>query len=135
MEINAEQLLEKLFDFYNVSSAAELSDKIDTSQKTISNWKIRNAVNAIKKKCRELGIYNEIFGDIGVNNLQGSSFDNGSIGVNNGQNKNIHIPKEQYSDFDEIDELSKTLFLELSKKYKNNPKELQQILFKVLQDG
>ena len=59
----AELLIDKLLNFHKVSNVAELSTKINTSQKTISNWKIRNSVNAIKKKCKELGIYNEIFGD------------------------------------------------------------------------
>jgi len=59
--MNAEFLIEKLLNFYKVSNVAELSTKINTSQKTISNWKIRNSVNAIKKKCRELDIYDEIF--------------------------------------------------------------------------
>jgi len=58
---NAEFLIEKLLNFYKVSNVAELSTKINTSQKTISNWKIRNSINAIKKRCRELGIYDEIF--------------------------------------------------------------------------
>lgn len=61
--MNAEELIDKLLNFYKVSNVAELSTKIDTSQKTISNWKIRNSINAIKKKCRELGIYKEIFED------------------------------------------------------------------------
>ena len=64
---NAEFLIEKLLNFYKASNVAELSTKINTSQKTISNWKIRNSINAIKKRCRELGIYNEIFGDINSN--------------------------------------------------------------------
>ena len=64
---NAEFLIEKLLNFYKASNVAELSTKINTSQKTISNWKIRNSINAIKKRCRELGIYNEIFGDLNSN--------------------------------------------------------------------
>lgn len=61
---NVEDILERLFSYYKVASVAELSKQINTSQKTISNWKIRNSISAVKKKCRELGIYNEIFGDI-----------------------------------------------------------------------
>lgn len=61
--MNAEDLIEKLLNYYKVSNVAELSNQINTSQKTISNWKIRNSINGIKKKCRELGIYNEIFKD------------------------------------------------------------------------
>ena len=57
--MNIEDIFEKLFSFYQVSSVAELSPKINTSQKTISNWKVRSSVNAIKKKCRELKIYDE----------------------------------------------------------------------------
>ena len=64
---NVEHILEKLFEYYNVVNAAELSEKINTSQKTISNWKVRNSIGAVKKKCRELGIYNEIFGDLNSN--------------------------------------------------------------------
>ena len=60
---NVEDILERLFLFYKVASVAELSKQINTSQKTISNWKIRNSISALKKRCRELGIYNEIFGD------------------------------------------------------------------------
>lgn len=84
---NVEYLLEKLFEYFAVSSAAELSKKINTSQKTISNWKTRNSVNAVKKKCRELGIYNEIFGDIN------SSINNQTIRDNHGnlsQTGNVH---------------------------------------------
>lgn len=60
MEI-VENILERLYSFYQVAGASELSEKIQTSQQTISNWKQRNSVSAIKKRCRELGIYNEIF--------------------------------------------------------------------------
>ena len=74
---NVEDILERLFLFYKVASVAELSKQINTSQKTISNWKIRNSISALKKRCRELGIYNEIFGDsfntftqTGVNSTQ-----------------------------------------------------------------
>ena len=77
---NAEFLIDKLLNFYKVSNVAELSTKIDTSQKTISNWKIRNSINAIKKRCRELGIYNEIFGDLN------SSINNQTIRDNHGNN-------------------------------------------------
>lgn len=60
---NVENILERLYSFYKVSGASELSEKINTTQQTISNWKKRNSISAIKKKCRELGIYNEIFKD------------------------------------------------------------------------
>ncbi len=60
----ANMIIEKMCFFYDVKTAAELSEKINTSQKTISNWKIRNSIGAIKKKCRELGIYYKIFDDI-----------------------------------------------------------------------
>ena len=65
----AEFFIEKLLNLYKVSNVAELSNKIDTSQKTISNWKIRNSISAIKKRCRELGIYDEIFKDFQENIL------------------------------------------------------------------
>ena len=47
--------------YYNVFSMHELSSKIGISQPAISKWKNNNSIMAIKKKCRELGIYDEIF--------------------------------------------------------------------------
>ncbi len=65
--MNAEQLIDKLMSYYNVFSMHELSSKIGISQPAISKWKMNNSIVAIKKKCRELGIYNEIFGDLNSN--------------------------------------------------------------------
>ena len=62
--MNFEYYFDKIFNFYNVSSIKELSEVINTGASTISNWKQRNSITALKKKCRELGIYNEIFGDL-----------------------------------------------------------------------
>ena len=58
---NVENALERLYSFYNVANATELSKKINTSKKTISTWKIRNSINALKKKCKGIGIYKERF--------------------------------------------------------------------------
>jgi len=54
-------LIEKLMDFYGVSSNNELANKLEMQASSISSWKNKNSINAIKKKCRELGIYKEIF--------------------------------------------------------------------------
>ncbi len=101
---NAEFLIEKLLNFYKASNVAELSTKINTSQKTISNWKIRNSINAIKKRCRELGIYNEIFGDI-----------NSNIDIASEVNKGL----KDINKID-IDETTLFLFTEAYKKAKEN---------------
>ncbi|MFW2580420.1 hypothetical protein [Aliarcobacter butzleri] len=61
--MEAEIILEKLMSYFNVINYSELAEKIGIQQQNISKWKSRNSVNAIKKKCRELGIYNEIFKD------------------------------------------------------------------------
>ncbi|WP_418178803.1 hypothetical protein ACNSOO_07165 [Aliarcobacter lanthieri] len=50
-----------------------------TTPQTISNWKSRNSVNAINKKCRELGIYNDIFGDLNSNMQINNSVSGGQI--------------------------------------------------------
>ena len=59
MEIN--DMIDRLFDYFEVTSIQDLAEKMNVSQPTISKWKTRNAISAIKKRCRELGIYNEIF--------------------------------------------------------------------------
>ncbi len=58
---NVNKILDKLFGYYQVQNAKELSKKINISQQAISSWRSRNSVNSIKKKCRELGIYKDIF--------------------------------------------------------------------------
>ena len=71
--------------YYNVFSMHELSSKIGISQPAISKWKNSNSILAIKKKCRELGIYNEIFGDLNTQNIQNQIIDtqNGINSFNN----------------------------------------------------
>lgn len=65
--METEKILEKMMLYFNVVNYSQLADKIGVAQQNISKWKSRNSINAIKVKCRELGIYNEIFGDINSN--------------------------------------------------------------------
>ncbi len=58
--------IQKMMDYFNVSSIQDLAQKMNVSQPTISKWKNRNAISAVKKRCRELGIYNEIFADLNL---------------------------------------------------------------------
>ena len=73
--MTAEDMIYKLYSFFNVNNNLDLADRMKTTPQTISNWKARNSVNAIKKRCRELGIYSEIFGDLNsnINNFQNSN--------------------------------------------------------------
>ena len=59
MDIN--DIFERLFNYFQTSTIRELSEKINMSESTVSKWRQRESINAIKKKCRELGIYTEIF--------------------------------------------------------------------------
>jgi len=59
-----EEIINKLFKYYDVTTIKELSTKIDIKKSTISNWKQRSAINPLRKKCKEIGIYKEIFEDI-----------------------------------------------------------------------
>jgi len=61
--LNAEDLIYNMYDYFNVDNNIDLASKISTTPQTISNWKSRNAVAAIKKKCKELKIYKDIFDD------------------------------------------------------------------------
>ena len=100
--MNAEDLIYKLYSFFNVNNNLDLASKMRTTPQTISNWKSRNSVNAINKKCRELGIYNEIFGDLNsnINNFQNSK--NALAQAFGGQNTN-NYNKNIQSDNVEID--------------------------------
>lgn len=70
---DTELILNKLLDYYKIDTMSELSELLEVSQPTISKWKARNSITPIKKKCRELGIYNEIFGDLNSKNISNSS--------------------------------------------------------------
>lgn len=89
MDIN--DIFERLFNFFNVSTITELAKKLEMSQPAITNWERRNSVSAIKKRCRVLGIYNEIFGDLNINNNQinESKIENFSINIVSYNNINM----------------------------------------------
>ena len=68
------------------------------SESTVSKWRQRESVNAIRKKCRELGIYNDIFCDLNMQNIQNqiidtqngiNSFNNFAVNKQNIDTKNI----------------------------------------------
>ena len=58
---------DKILNFYNVNTLKDLSEVTNIPISTMSSIKQRNSITALKKKCRELGIYNEIFGDLNSN--------------------------------------------------------------------
>lgn len=130
--MNINVVFDKLFDYYQINSLVELAHKLGVSQPALSQWKTRNAMSAVKKRCRELGIYNEIFGNLNsnINNIQNSEF-NSSIAVNNGDNANINSKSE---DLIECDDFTKTLFRQLCKVYKDKAK-LHSQLFELIQNA
>lgn len=131
--MSAEDLIYSLYSFYEVNNNLDLAEKLKTTPQTISNWKTRNSVSAIKKKCRELGIYQEIFGDINTNNnLQKSTFSGNSTGIDNSNNKSIYSDKE--SDI-ECDAFTMTLIKQMCDVYKDNQLDLQKKLFELIQDA
>ncbi len=125
--MNAEQLIDKLMAYYNVFSMHELSSKIGISQPAISKWKNNNSIVAIKKKCRELDIYNEIFGDLSkeTNNFHNTNFSGNSSGVDNSNNKNINSSNDDL----DCDDFTKSLFKQLCNVYKDKKTLLQTKTF------
>ena len=113
--------------YYNVFSMHELSSKIGISQPAISKWKNNNSIVAIKKKCRELDIYNEIFGDLSkeTNNFHNTNFSGNSSGVDNSNNKNINSSNDDL----DCDDFTKSLFKQLCNVYKDKKTLLQTKLF------
>lgn len=71
-----EIIINKLINYFNVFSINELANKLDISQQAISKWKKNNSINAIKKRCRELEIYDEIYDEIFID------FDKEDFGIN-----------------------------------------------------
>ena len=52
----ANELIEKLKQHYKVATSQELAEKIGVAQTTVSGWKQRNSVNAVRRKIYELGL-------------------------------------------------------------------------------
>lgn len=127
-----ELIFDKLYSYFNVATITELAQKLDMSQPAVTNWLRRNSISAIKKRCRELGIYNEIFGDLNsnINHFQNSEFKS-SIAVNNGVNTNINSKSDEM----ECDDFTKSFFKELCKIYKNDKNKLNSILFELIQNA
>ena len=95
---SADRLIDLLFIHFNVTTMADLAIHIDVSQQTISKWKQRNSINAIKKKCIELGIYNEIFGDFNHNSNIKINTNSGQIAgtVHGNQEQRINHKEDEY---------------------------------------
>jgi len=89
----ANNAINKLFDFFETNSTSELADKIKVSQPTISKWKNRNSINAIKKKCREVGIYDKIF-DNNKQQIVHNNFGQNAQNIGGNQNFNSDSTKK-----------------------------------------
>lgn len=97
---------DKLLNFYNVNTLKDLSEVTNIPISTMSSIKQRNSITALKKKCRELGIYNEIFGNLN------SNINNQTIGDNHGnlsQTGNVYTSKDN-NDLNNIDEAALSTF-------------------------
>ncbi len=107
--------------FYNVFTISELSNIIGVSQPSISGWKKHNYVKAIANKCKELGIYNEIFGDFNSKSQYIGSITNSNISQNKLENQQI---KEicNTGEIIKTDEATYQLFIEAYLKAKENDK-------------
>lgn len=115
--MTASNLIDKIMDYYKVSTFTELSNLINIGQPAITKWKKNNSINAIKKKCRELGIYNEIFGDsyisftqTGANSTQIKTQNNEKDVFNSSSiNKNINIDDEFLPLFEALSSVANAL--------------------------
>ncbi|MDN5070450.1 hypothetical protein O8C76_05330 [Aliarcobacter butzleri] len=87
---------ERILNYYNAPTIRELSEKINISASTISAWNQRKSITILKKKCRELGIYNEIFGDL--NSKINVHTNSGQIAgtVQGKQEQKINYKEEEY---------------------------------------
>ena len=139
MDINT--VFDRLFDYYCINSLQELALKLGVSQPAISQWKTRNAISAVKKRCRELGIYNEIFGDsfntftqTGANSQQIQNQNNsgdGSGAFNNSNDSKAQIDNSLKidNDFIPLFEALSTVAIALDKKV-----QLKEQLTKLISD-
>lgn len=91
MEID--EIIRRLFDYYGISSLKELAEKMSISNASISNWKSRNSINAIERRCRDLGIYSQIFPSLTT--IQRIKNQNGNNSFNNSGTNNTNFGEEK----------------------------------------
>ena len=113
-----DEIIEELFNYFNVGTISELAEKMNLKQSSVSSWKKRGSITAIKRKCRELGIYNDIFGD----STQIIKSNSGQIAqsVDGNQVFNPTDVPVQSQKTEDIDEATFELFKEAYKKAKEN---------------
>ncbi len=138
--MDADFLINKLFDYYEVYSISELANKIGVKQPIISGWKSRNSINPIKKKCRELGIYTEIFGDINreIYNIHGAGSvskvtGTRGVGIYNAYNREVqNSDKKEFhfqEEYEKIENLAK-----MGKGYENLKGLLEELKEQLKED-
>ena len=129
--MTAEDMIYKLYSFFNVNNNLDLADSIKTTPQTISNWKSRNSVNAIKKRCRELGIYSEIFGDLNFSSNENQKNENIDYSRNNASQ---NIMKSEPNIDKNILKLVDTLcsFAKTNNKFDELKKDLSSLLPKYM---
>ena len=95
---DSEAIIFKLLSYFQLDNNQELALKLGTTPQTISNWKTRNSISPLKKKCRELGIYNEIFGDLTHSNRISVNNNTGQLAstVQGNQTRNLNQKEDEY---------------------------------------
>lgn len=102
-------IFDRLFDYFGVASLQELAPHLNVTAGALSNWKRRGSIAAMKKKCRELGIFDDIFDDETQKYLQ--QFEN-----NYGNNaQNVYGAQTQTAIASNIDAATMALILEAYK--------------------
>ena len=100
---HAEYLIDKLKEYFEATTINELAEKIGVSQPTISAWKNRNSVGAIKNICKDFGIYHEIFEtEESINTLNQITERNKKSTVFNQHGANSQQIQNQYNEGDGV---------------------------------
>lgn len=126
--------IDRLLLYFHISTITELAEKLGVAQQSISSWRQRNSVSAIKKKCMELGIYNDIFGDLNntlINNYQGSNIS--GIGQNFGESEQTINKSPLCVEIEKMDSSIVAVFVDVYRKMEKekNLKELFEVLGKL----
>ena len=108
---------DKLLNFYDAASLQSLSKQTGIPISTISSIKQRESITALKKKCRELGIYNEIFGDLNSNGINVNTNSGQAAGTVQG---NMEQSNNSNKLNNNIDEATMGLIVEAYKKALDN---------------
>jgi len=123
--MSADELLNKLLEYYKLRNMSELANRLEISQSTISNWRARNSIGAILEtvnKHDSLFLHKLFNNFIVQNKIKGDKI---NVAIDNSQEGSKHYNLSTNIPEEIIDEIE--LLFKLARKYKKEKEVIDSL--------